>query len=418
MTTLRRVAITTGGAGFPHAHQGHESGDLPFVKVSDFNHVGNETMITYCNNWVTEETARRLRATVVPAGSVLLPKVGAALLGNARRIVSQPSAFDNNILAVVPHDINSRYLHYWLTTVDAARFAKPGPVPSMDDGAVLNLRVPVVFPPVQRAITDYLDTETARIDALISKKRRLVELLQERRRALITAAVDPDRHNDQDPSNTYADGWLQPRNHQRRPARLRFLADVNPAAPGWESIPDHQPLTFLPLEAVWPGRMDYSRQRPKDEVASGYTRFCEGDVVVPKITPTFEADRSTLITGMPTSVGTGTTELHVIRTSPMINARYLHYLVSSQTFLSGGEARMIGVAGQKRVPDQWIRDYPVPVADLTKQRMIADYLDTETARIDTLVAKIARTVELLQERRSALITAAVTGKIAVDGSSA
>lgn len=189
MTTLRRLASTTGGAGFPHAEQGHESGDLPFVKVSDFNHVGNERVITTCNNWVTMDTARRLRATVVPPGSVLLPKVGAALLGNARRITSRPSVFDNNILGVVPRDISSRYLHYLLTTVDAAQFAKPGPVPSMDDGAVLNLRVPIVSLHRQRAIADYLDTETSRIDTLITKKRRMIELLGQRWRNLRRQAI-------------------------------------------------------------------------------------------------------------------------------------------------------------------------------------------------------------------------------------
>jgi len=187
--TLRRLASTTSGAGFPHAEQGHASGDLPFIKVSDFNHTGNERVITTCNNWVTNQTALRLRATVVPTGSVLLPKVGAALLGNARRIVSQPSVFDNNILGVVPENISSRYLHYWLTTVDAAQFAKPGPVPSMDDSAVLSLRVPVVSRRTQRAIADYLDTETSRLDTLITKKRRMIALLNERRLALITATV-------------------------------------------------------------------------------------------------------------------------------------------------------------------------------------------------------------------------------------
>ena len=180
MTTLRRLASTTGGAGFPHTEQGLDTGDLPFVKVSDFNHAGNERVITACTNWVSKDTARRLRAKVVPTGSVLLPKVGAALLGNARRIVGQPSVFDNNILGVVPHNINSRYLHYWLTTVDAAQFAKPGPVPSMDDSAVLNLRVPIVSQPHQRAIAEYLDTETSRIDTLIAKKRRMIALLEER----------------------------------------------------------------------------------------------------------------------------------------------------------------------------------------------------------------------------------------------
>ena len=114
--------------------------------------------------------------------------------------------------------------------------------------------------------------------------------------------------------------------------------------------------------------MDYSRLRPKAKVASGYTRFCEGDVIVPKITPTFQADRSTLIRGMPTAVGTGTTELHVIRPSSMVEPRYLDYLMSSRPFLLGGESWMIGVAGQKRVPDQWIRDFPILVTDPVKQR--------------------------------------------------
>ena len=129
--------------------------------------------------------------------------------------------------------------------------------------------------------------------------------------------------------------------------RLRFVATVNPALPGWEAIPADQPLTFLPLEAVWPGRMDYSRQRPKVKVASGYTRFLEGDVIVPKITPTFQADRSTLIRGLPTPVGTGTTELHVIRPSSMIEPRYLDYLVSSLPFLIGGEAWDDGRSGDR-----------------------------------------------------------------------
>ena len=188
-----------------------------------------------------------------------------------------------------------------------------------------------------------------------------------------------------------------------RRTRLRFVAEVNPAVPGWEAIPADQPLTFLPLEAVWPGRMDYSRLRPKAKVASGYTRFCEGDVIVPKITPTFQADRSTLIRGMPTAVGTGTTELHVIRPSSMVEPRYLDYLMSSRPFLLGGESWMIGVAGQKRVPDQWIRDFPILVTDPVKQRAIADYLDIETGRIGALSSKKRRMIELLDEYDLSLV---------------
>ncbi len=185
--------------------------------------------------------------------------------------------------------------------------------------------------------------------------------------------------------------------------RLRHIAAVNPPIPCWDSIPDDEMLTFVPLEAVWPGRVDYSRQKPKSEVASGYTRFAEGDVIVPKITPTFEADRSTVVAGMPTRIGTGTTELHVIRPSAAVDARYVNYLVSSRMFLHGGEAEMIGVAGQKRVPDAWLRNCPVPVGSVGEQRAIADFLDQETARIDALVAAKRRMIELLWEQWQACL---------------
>ena len=166
-------------------------------------------------------------------------------------------------------------------------------------------------------------------------------------------------------------------------------------------MPNDAELTFVPLEAVWPRRVDVSRVRAKAETAAGYTRFQQGDVIVPKITPTFEGDRSTWVEHVPTTVATGTTELHVVRPGPDVDGRYLDHLFSSTPFLKGGEAEMIGVAGQKRVPDDWLRDFPVPNADLTEQRAIADYLDAETARIDALIAKKQQLIRLLEERWNA-----------------
>lgn len=67
---------------------------------------------------------------------------------------------------------------------------------------------------------------------------------------------------------------------------------------------------------------------------------------------------------------------------------------------------MIGVAGQKRVPDAWLRDLPVPVTDLDNQRTIADFLDVETARIDSVVAKKRRMLDVLNEARLRALEAA------------
>jgi type I restriction enzyme S subunit len=181
--------------------------------------------------------------------------------------------------------------------------------------------------------------------------------------------------------------------------RLRHVAAINPPTPEFELLPDTAELPFFPLEAVWPGdRLVTTRRQSKAAVSSGYTRFREGDILLPKITPTFQADRTVIANGLEGGVGAGTTELHVVRAGPDADVRYLRYLLSSKNFLDEGEASMIGVAGQKRVPDDCLRDLAVPVVDLRRQRAIADSLDRETARIDALIEKKQNLLILLERR--------------------
>jgi type I restriction enzyme S subunit len=84
-------------------------------------------------------------------------------------------------------------------------------------------------------------------------------------------------------------------------------------------------------------------------------------------------------------VGAGTTELHVLRAGSLIDPRFLFYTVNTHGFLKLGKAEMYGVAGQQRVPDDFLRDLLVSALPLDEQRRIADFLDRETARIDRLV---------------------------------
>ncbi|MFE7524110.1 restriction endonuclease subunit S [Kitasatospora sp. NPDC057542] len=164
------------------------------------------------------------------------------------------------------------------------------------------------------------------------------------------------------------------------------------------------------MEAVWPGdRLDTTRQRTKASVATGYTRFQDGDVLVPKITPTFEAGRAIRITGLLGGVGAGTTELHVVRPGPSIDPRFLLHVVNTHSFLKLGEAEMYGVAGQQRVPDSFLRDLRVDLPKLEEQRRIADFLDAETSRIDALVSTEQRVLDRLAERRKSGVVAAVSG---------
>ena len=93
--------------------------------------------------------------------------------------------------AYVPREENliSRWAFYWTSILDFGIFANPGAVPSLSEGDQAQL--PIAIPPVaeQRAIADYLDRETVRLDALAARIERTIALLKERRAALIAAAV-------------------------------------------------------------------------------------------------------------------------------------------------------------------------------------------------------------------------------------
>jgi type I restriction enzyme S subunit len=156
------------------------------------------------------------------------------------------------------------------------------------------------------------------------------------------------------------------------------------------------------------GELDLSIQREREEVESGYTQFFDGDVLVAKITPCFENGKGALVRGTLNSVGFGTTELHVLRPSSDLDGRFLYYVTASTPFRRLGEASMTGAAGQKRVPEDFVRNFQVSLPPLPQQGAIADYLDRETARLDALVAAKDRLLRLLAEKHRALITRTVT----------
>ena len=191
--------------------------------------------------------------------------------------------------------------------------------------------------------------------------------------------------------------------------RLRFVTKKGTRETSSDALEGALEVTFLPMKAIGErGDLDLSTNRPIDEVQTGYSRFSEGDVVIAKITPCFENGKGALIQGTATGIGFGTTELHVLSPGPELDGRFLYYTTVDPRFRHLGEARMTGAAGQQRVPEDFVRDFRIQVPPLPHQRCIADYLDRETVRIDTLVTAKERLLERLAEKRRALVSRAVT----------
>ena len=188
---LKHVGLLIAGSGFPHVFQGVTGNPLPFYKVGDLSLSSNSRHVEKAPNTISYETASELHAHVIPNGSIIYAKIGAALLLNRRRITTVPCCIDNNMTAYVPNnnELTSGWAFYWTQILDFGMLVNPGAVPSISEGDQAEL--PIAVPPLdeQLTITNHLDLEMAQIDALVGETEQTVSLLRERRYALISAAI-------------------------------------------------------------------------------------------------------------------------------------------------------------------------------------------------------------------------------------
>ncbi len=189
--------------------------------------------------------------------------------------------------------------------------------------------------------------------------------------------------------------------------RLRFLCKFNPSK-SEVSLPAMTIVSFLPMEAVGEeGELSLSEAILQD-VYNGYTYFRDQDVLVAKITPCFENGKGALASELMNGLGFGTTEFHVLRPCDQIIPKFLYYLTKTAAFRLIGEASMIGAAGQKRVPESFIADFPCSFPSVAIQQDIVTALDVQLNQIQTLIAEQEKLITLLQEKRQAVISHAVT----------
>ena len=399
--TLRRVARLQRGAGFAHQYQGVSAGDLPFFKVGDFGSLGNERYLHSCDNWVSKETAKNLRAVAVRSGSVLLPKIGAALLGNARRIATQQTVFDNNVLAVVPESINEGYLYYLLSTLDLAQLANPGPIPSLDDSALLDQRVPCGDASEQGAIADYLDTETARIDTLITKKRQLIELLNERWVAkVVDATSNPGSSCDQ--------------------VALRRVIESTIGGV-WGTEAGEGDLDVLCIRGT---DFDTSSLLADKEGAPirGLThqefrgrRLVDGDLLIEKSGGGENQPVGRVIQWCGGDAAVPTNFAARLRPAARIDSRYLVFVFRAAYEIGHTRAWIKQITGIQNLDLGGLLSEKCQIPSFADQVATAKRLDEATTDRLRVVTLLNHQADLLAEHRQALITAAVTGEIAMPG---
>ena len=118
------------GNAFPKKEQGKIDGDIPFIKVSDMNLPKNKRKIYTANNWITKDTALRLKINVVPNGAVVFAKIGEALKAERLREVVLSTAIDNNMMAAIPNqNVENGFINFILEDIHLSHYAEGSALP-------------------------------------------------------------------------------------------------------------------------------------------------------------------------------------------------------------------------------------------------------------------------------------------------
>ncbi|MGD1148595.1 MAG: restriction endonuclease subunit S [Thermoanaerobaculaceae bacterium] len=290
--------------------------------------------------------------------------------------------------------------------------------------------IPIPLPPAseQRAIADFLDTQTESIDTLVTKKQELVERLKEKRVALISRTVTRglppdaaraaglDSHPKLRASGVACLGDLP--GHWGANAMRRLVAHLDqgwsPNAAAWAA--DEDEWGVLKLSAVRRGLFlpGENKALADEEVGFPVVTPRAGDLLLSRSnTPDRVGDVCLVPSDHPHLLVPDL--LYRIKLNPKVAvAGYVCLFLLSREGRSQIEADARGSSGSMvKVSQDHVLSWRIPCPPIHEQRAIASYLGREAAKIDRLIARVNEAAERLLEYRSALITAAVTGKIDV-----
>jgi type I restriction enzyme S subunit len=372
-----------------------------------------ENIESWTGRFIPTETEFEGEGIAFDAGDILFGKLRPYLAKALRAGSSGEAVGDFHVMRPVA-GINSRFAQYqilnreFIAIVDGSTFGSKMPRASWE--FVGGMKVTTPPQAEQKSIAAFLDQETAKIDELVAEQQRLMELLKEKRQAVISHAVTKG---------------LNPK-AALKPSGIEWLGDV---PEHWEVMslrrccssvqtggtPSNEPPSIdLEQGMVWytPGDFGDSlylttstRKISAEAVASG-----EAKVFPPKSVLIVSIGATLGKIGFAVEPSSANQQINAVIPNEKIDGYFLAYslLVKTEVMRFLSNASTIGIMNQEKTKDIWLA-----VPPRKEQNVISAFLDTEIAKLDTLTAEAQRAIDLLQERRTALISAAVTGQIDV-----
>ena len=338
-----------------------------------------------------------------------------------------PCIHQNHVFAVRPFGLSPEWLNLFTGSIQAQFFFMSRSKQSTNLASISSTNVmelPVVVPPPEERTTIalFLSRETAKIDALVEEQRRLIELLKEKRQAVISQAVTKGL-NPNVPMKDSGVAWLG-----RVPAHWRTTRVKRVARDGRRTFVDGDwiELPFITADGVRLLQCGNVGTGVFEEQGYRYiseetfkeldcTEVEPNDVLICRLqsSRTILAGRACLAPDLGTKMVTSVDNC-IVKPSAEFDPAYVVLQLSTPAYLSFIEVVARG-GTRDRISRSQLASIEIAAPPLDEQRAIVEIVQRDAVQIDALVSEASLAMDLLQERRSALVSAAVTGKIDVRG---
>ena len=380
-------------------------GNIVWVTPSDLSQLEGYKISESSRN-ITTKGLHSCGTSLVPKGSIILScraPIGSLAVAGTELCTNQ------GCKTLVPTSgIPVEYYYYYFSTVTNVlnNLGRGSTFLELSTEDLTNLTMPLPSISESYSVVEFLDHETAQIDTLIEKQQTLIQLLREKRQAVISHAVTKGLNPDA-PMKDSGVEWLGevPEHWEVLPAKRFFKLVAEPAA----SNNDYELLSVYTAIGVRP-RKDLEQKGNKASTTDGYWKVEKGDIVVNKLLAWMGA------VGYSDYVGVTSPAYDILRATKDINSKFYHYLF--RTRLANMEfkrwSRGIMEMRLRLYFDELGRIF-MPLPSKQEQDLIVKKIEKMDNQFDNLIKKSEYNIKLMQERRTALISAAVTGKIDVRG---
>jgi type I restriction enzyme S subunit len=399
---------------------------LEIIKEDGYKVYGQGNVInddfTWGHRYIDEDKFQELSVYEIHQNDIIITMMGTT--GQAKVVPQniKPGIFDSHIIRVRVNNktfpqyvsmlINDSYYVYNQVKINSKGSIMEG----LNSSIVKAIQIALPPTPEQQAIADFLDRKTAQIDALIEKKQRQIDLLQEQRTALINHAVTKGLNPDVRMKDSGVE-WMGEIPSHWDVKRIKYLGKIT----GGYSFKSDAFEDFdtgcrvLKIANIQTMRIDWTDESFIDE--SYYQnlpdfRLYNGDLV-------FALTRPVISTGIKVAIIQSEEKIlinqrnAVFRASDKQIVSWMYYVLFNSRFVDFFKSLIDATGQQPNISSIDIGNIPIPVPPVNEIKSIIKFLKEETNGIDEALASARRQIELIQEYRTTLISETVTGKIDV-----